>query len=270
MTTAPMTPESTTDADAVGIRSSALFGLSPYHEEAAVTIYHGDCRQIMPLLGRFDLLMADPPYGIACGVDGKRTAERVKSKHGITDEGSKVYGKSACGKRDYGFSEWDTEPVEEWVIQLARSICQKQIIFGGNYYQLPPCKGPLVWDKENGDNNFADGEMAWNNLGCALRIKRHLWNGMLRKGGEERHHPTQKPLQVIQWAIQQAGDVQTILDPWAGSGTTGEAAKLMGKKAVLIEREERYCEIAARRLAQDVLPLDCPNTKASDPKDSLR
>jgi site-specific DNA-methyltransferase (adenine-specific) len=64
---------------------------------------------------------------------------------------------------------------------------------------------------------------------------------------------------VIQWAILQAGDVETILDPWAGSGTTGHAAKNLGKKAVLIEREERYCEIAARRLAQDVLPIYCPN-----------
>jgi DNA modification methylase len=78
------------------------------------------------------------------------------------------------------------------------------------------------------------------------------------KGGNN-EHPTQKPLEVMQWCIQQAGEVQTILDPFAGSGTTGEAAKLMGKRAVLIEREERYCEIAARRLAQDVLPLNCPN-----------
>jgi DNA modification methylase len=78
---------------------------------------------------------------------------------------------------------------------------------------------------------------------------------MIRKGGEERDHPTQKPLEVIQWAIQLAGDIETILDPWAGPGTTGHAAKNLGKKAVLIEREERYCEIAARRLAQEVLPL---------------
>jgi len=207
----------------------------PYFEDQFVTIYHADCRQILPMLGRFDLLMADPPYGINAG-DQRRQKSRTK----------------LALATDYGPNEWDKEPVESWVIDLARSLCQKQIIFGGNYYQLPPCKGPLVWDKEN-TGDFADGEMAWNNLGCALRIKRHMWNGMLRKGSEDRWHPTQKPLEVIQWAIMQAGDVETILDPWAGSGTTGHAAKNLGKRAVLIEREERYCEIAAARLAQEVL-----------------
>jgi DNA modification methylase len=211
--------------------------LTPYHQEEAVTIYHGDCRQILPMLGRFDLLMVDPPYGI--GADNRK---QILSR-----------GKLAAPK-DYGESNWDSEPVESWVIELARTICSKQIIFGGNYYALPPCKGPLVWDKEN-TGDFADGEMAWNNLGCALRIKRHMWNGMLRKGGEDRFHPTQKPIEVIQWAISLAGEIETILDPWAGSGTTGVAAKNLGRKAVLIEREEKYCEIAANRLAQGVLAL---------------
>lgn len=216
-----------------------------------MTIYHGDCRHLLPLLGRFDLLLTDPPYGIGESSDAVKSRQRQQGGN----------SRSLANQRDYGTFNWDKEPVATWLMELARSMCDKQIIFGGNYYALPPCKGPLVWDKENGDNDFADGEMAWNNLGCALRIKRHLWNGMLRKGGEARHHPTQKPLAVIQWALSLAGEVQTILDPWAGSGTTGEAAKLMGKKAVLIEREERYCEIAARRLAQDVLPLDGLNTQ---------
>jgi site-specific DNA-methyltransferase (adenine-specific) len=78
---------------------------------------------------------------------------------------------------------------------------------------------------------------------------------MLRKGGEDRDHPTQKPLEVISWALQLAGDVTTVLDPWAGSGTTGRACKDLGKLCVLIEREERYCEVAAQRMEQEVLPL---------------
>lgn len=214
----------------------------PFFEDQGITIYHGDCRHIMPLLPRFDLLLTDPPYGI--GESSKRNASRGTS--------------SAKWKRgaatDYGAFDWDREPVEEWTLALARSLCDKQIIFGGNYYALPPCKGPLVWDKEN-TGDFADGEMAWNNLGCALRIKRHMWNGFQRKGNEDREHPTQKPLEVIKWALSLASDVTTILDPWAGSGTTGRAAVEMGKRAVLIEREERYCEIAAKRLSQQVLCL---------------
>jgi len=76
---------------------------------------------------------------------------------------------------------------------------------------------------------------------------------MLRKNNEQRWHPTQKPVEIMQWCIGLAGDVQTILDPFAGSGTTGRAAKDLGKQAVLIEMDEQYCEIAAQRMAQEVL-----------------
>jgi DNA modification methylase len=207
----------------------------PFFEDHGITIYHGDCRHIMPMLPRFDLLLTDPPYGIGAS----------KGKWGSSNKAPVT---------DYGKSDWDNEPVQDWTLALARSLCDKQIIFGGNYYALPPCKGPLVWDKEN-TGDFADGEMAWNNLGCALRIKRHMWNGMLRQGCENREHPTQKPLEVIKWALSLAGDVATVLDPWAGSGTTGRAAMDLGKRAVLIEREERYCEIAANRMCQQVLAL---------------
>jgi len=240
-----MTTASTTDV--TGVASSALFGLRPYHEEPAVTIYHGDCRQIVPLLGNFDLLLTDPPYGL--------NVDRTMSKQGGTQ-----YGKAAAAKRHYEATGWDESAPPRWVLEMLRASSKWQILWGGNYYDaLPAARGWLVWDKENGDNQFADCELAWTNLDIAVRKKAHMWNGMIRKGNEAREHPTQKPLALMQWCIGLAGDVQTILDPFAGSGTTGEAAKLMGKRAVLIEREERYCEIAARRLAQDVLPLDCPN-----------
>jgi DNA modification methylase len=91
--------------------------------------------------------------------------------------------------------------------------------------------------------------LAWTNRKAALKEFTKCPKGM------NKDHPCQKPLELIQWCISLAGDVQTILDPWAGSGTTGHAAKNLGKRCVMIEREERYCEIAARRLAQDVLNL---------------
>jgi site-specific DNA-methyltransferase (adenine-specific)/modification methylase len=206
----------------------------PFYADEWVTIYHGDSREIMPHLKPFDLLLTDPPYGI----------DVVKT--------GKVGGNNKGIARDYGATDWDEERVPEWVMHLARSLCEKQVIFGGNYYDLPPCKGPLVWDKEN-TGNFADGEMAWNNLRVSLRIKRHRWNGMIRKGGEQRNHPTQKPLEVMAWALKQAGEVQTVLDPWMGSGTTLRACKDAHVHCVGIEREQEYCEIAVDRMAQTTM-----------------
>jgi len=213
--------------------------MKPYFvdERAGITIYHGDCAEVMPELGKFDLLLTDPPYGI--GESSKKASTRVQM----------------AAPKDYGHHDWDQEPVAQEVMDLARSVARWQIIWGGNYYFLPPCSGPLIWDKEN-SGDFADGEMAWNNLGKALRIKRHRWNGMIRKGQEERFHPTQKPLDVILWALSHAPDtVQTVLDPWMGSGTTLRACKDTGKRCVGIDIEERYCEIAARRLEQEVFAL---------------
>ena len=159
-------------------------------------------------------------------------------------------------------NEWDNEPAPAWLMELARTLCRWQIIFGGNYYDLPRAKCWLVWDKENGENDFADCELAWTNLDKAVRRIRHQWAGMLRKGKEERWHPTQKPLDVMAWALRHApADVETVLDPWMGSGTTLRAAKDHGKRAIGIEREERYCEIAANRLAQEALPLSCENAQ---------
>ena len=221
--------------------------MKPYYRDEYVTIYHGDCRVLMPSIidETFDLLLTDPPYGI--GESSKKVAGRQKKAHWKT-----------CGmvadQRDYGEFAWDQTTVEEWVMFLARRLCRKQIIFGGNYYDLPPAKCWLLWDKENGETDFADAEMAWTNLDKAVRIKRHLWNGMLRKGQEERFHPTQKPLAVMAWALAQAGDdAATVLDPWMGSGTTLRACKDAGKRVIGIDREERYCEIAARRMGQEVL-----------------
>ena len=210
---------------------------TPYYSHAGITIYHGDNREVLAHLGMFDLLLTDPPYGI--GESSKKNATRAK----------------LASARDYGAYSWDSEPAPMETINAAIGLCDLSIIWGGNYFSLPPCKGPLVWDKEN-SGDFADGELAWNNLGTALRIKRHMWNGMLRKGREERFHPTQKPIDVMLWCLSFAPDARTVLDPWLGSGTTLVAAKMIGLQATGIELEERYCEIAATRLQQEMLRLD--------------
>ena len=213
--------------------------MTPYYSDDAVTIHHGDARDILPTIGKFDLLLTDPPYGL-----GESRGSRTKSREKL----------ARC--TDYGESDWDDSLIDVRLLTLARSVSDKQVIFGGNYYDLPPTSCWLVWDKVNGDNDFADCELAWTNLKQAVRLKRHQWHGMIRVGKESRFHPTQKPVEVLRWAIVQAGDdVRTVMDPFAGSGTTGRAAKDLGKRSVLIEREERYCEIAAIRMAQEVLKL---------------
>jgi DNA modification methylase len=241
--------------------------MKPYYEHAGITIYHGDCREIVPQLGRFDLLLTDPPYGIGAA--------------SVCFYGLKQRKNSAAPPRDYGDSSWDSVPVSDELLSMVRQQCGKQIIWGGNYFNLPPCKGPLVWDKQNGLTDFADGEIAWNNLGCAVRMFRLLWAGML-KGGEARGiprvHPTQKPVELMSWCIRLAGDVQTILDPFMGSGTTLRAAKNLNRKAVGIEIDERYCEIAAERMQQEVIQFgedaragqgECPGTACNSGRDAM-
>ena len=203
--------------------------MTPYYQDDAVTIYHGDCREIVPGLGRFDLLLTDPPYGI--------------------DAGNTAFGKAKAGGGD-----WDKETQPEIILD-ALTHAHKSIVWGGNYYPLPPSPCWLVWDKKNDCTTFADCELAWTDMKKAVRVFRWLWSGPYQQKREARWHPTQKPLALMLWCIGLVGDVRTILDPFAGSGTTGRAAKDLGRKAVLIEREERYCEIAARRMAQGVLPL---------------
>lgn len=205
--------------------------LAPYYQDSAVTIYHGDCREIVPQLGKFDLLLTDPPYGI--GFASQPTMQQ-----------------RAAGFRPQG---WDASADHETVLRCVDSA-NKAIVWGGNYFLLPPSKSYLVWDKGASfkGRTFAECEMAWTSLGINAKI--FQFNHLSDSASYQ--HPTQKPLELMTWCISLAGDsAKTILDPFAGSGTTGRAAKDLGRKATLIEREEKYCEIAAKRMAQEVFNL---------------
>ena len=203
--------------------------MKPYYQDDAVKIYHGDCREIVPTLGRFDLLLTDPPYG------ARYAANPVVGK-----------GKR---KSNHAPMSWDCNIPD---IQISVSACDNAIVWGGNYQQLPPRRRWLVWIKRDAPPSLASCELAWTSYDANARF--FDWP-IAASNAERIGHPTQKPLALMNWCIGLAGDVQTILDPFAGSGTTGRAAKDMGRKAVLIEREERYCEIGAKRMQQEVLPL---------------
>jgi hypothetical protein len=213
--------------------------MKPYYEQDGITIYHAPCEVVLPTLEPVDLLLTDPPYGINVAATGK------------------VGGNNKGVAKDYGASEWDASPPPNWLLQQAISMAGSAVVFGGNYFGLPPSSCWLVWDKDN-TGNFADCELAWTNLHKPVRKLRWRWNGMIQEHGgddkEPRFHPTQKPLAVMTWALSQApADTKTVLDPWMGSGTTLVAAKLAGLMAIGIEREEKYCEIAVNRLAQGAL-----------------
>lgn len=208
--------------------------MKPYYQDDAVTIYHGDCREIVPQLGRFDLLLTDPPYGIKR--DGKRPST---SSHG--------------GHKGYAFLGRDESAPDAETFRIVMEAASEQVIWGANYYpqHMPAGPGWLLWDKAQRIDQ-ADGELAASSRKGPLRVFRLNRVAIAQDGAV---HPTQKPVALMSWCLGFFTESITILDPFAGSGTTGRAAKDLGRKATLIEREERYCEIAAERMRQEVLGI---------------
>lgn len=207
------------------------------------TLYCEDAEFIVPTLSRVDALVTDPPYGIG----EARANPRPRGK----TVGSALKGVKRVLVRSWEAQDWDDAPISKELMDLIRSKAKHQIIFGGNFYELPPTACWLVWDKLQ-SAAFADCELAWTNLPKAVRRLQYMWNGMLRANNEPRgDHPTQKPLGVMKWCIEHLpADVETILDPFMGSGTTGVAAVKMGKKFIGIERERKYFDIACRRIEE--------------------
>ena len=198
-------------------------------------LYLGDCAQVVPYLPNYDLLLTDPPYGIG-EANGKNKSRGINAL-----------------ATDYGSKDWDDKVPPSWLIEMLISKSTYQIIFGGNYFGLPPTSCFLVWDKENGNNDFADAEIAWTNLKKAVRLHKYRWSGMLQgnmKNKEKRYHPTQKPLNIMEWCISQAptNNIETIFDPFMGSGTSGIAALKFGKKFIGIEKDKEYFDIACNRI----------------------
>jgi len=199
-------------------------------------VVEADCRDVLPWLPiGACVLVTDPPYGIGEAGGKNRTRSKL------------------APATDYGDDAWDDEPAPQATIDAAIRVCRWAIVFGGNYYALPPSSCWLVWDKVNGESDFADCELAWTNLPGAARRIVWQWNGMLRRGRETRHHPTQKPVGVMQWAVERLprDAPNVILDPFAGSGTTGVAALRLGRRFIGIEREPRWAALSCERLTAE-------------------
>ena len=219
--------------------------MKPYYEDTqyGIVIYHGDCRDILPQLPKVDAVITDPPYGI-------------KMDRGMRGGGYSGFGKRVKRVTRSYVGGWDDERPSVELLRMIASAADTAIIWGGNYFTdaLPVGRKWLVWDKCQTMPSYSDVELAWTNLpGIALKMFRLNGSGFMAVE-QDRVHPTQKPLALIQWCARFTEG--TILDPFMGSGTTLVAAKNLGRKAIGIEIEEKYCEIAAKRLSQHVFQFD--------------
>jgi len=216
----------------------------PFYQDEAVTIYHGDCREIVPSLGKFDLLLTDPPYEVVAtggGIGAKR--KYLSDIKGFTDEG---FDMSILD----GFNNWFCFCAKSQLLQLIQKAVVRrwQLVTWNKPNPTPLCNGNYLPDTEYIVHSFEPKRLFGEFRDKSRYIEYPAQQGNL--------HPNEKPLPVIQKLVK-LGTVggENILDPFAGSGTTGRAAKDLGRKCTLIEREERYCEIAARRMQQEVLAL---------------
>ena len=208
--------------------------MKPYYDHAGITIYHGDCREILPQLPKVDLVLTDPPYGM--NFVSNHRYERHDPIVGDDQFPEYLIGLSinAASNAAYIFCRWD------------------------NLRQMPNPKSVCVWVKNNwsmGDLKHEHGRQ-WEAI-CFYPKEGHEFIKRIpdvlyadRTGNDL--HPTEKPTEIISQLIQ-CNVGETILDPFMGSGTTLRAAKDLGRKAIGIEINERYCEIAASRLRQEVL-----------------
>jgi site-specific DNA-methyltransferase (adenine-specific)/modification methylase len=204
------------------------------------TLYLGDCRDILPHLPRVDAVVADPPYGYAYKPSRMGLAKSAVFKRN--------FGPEDLLLGDTGKMDFDPRPF--------LPLADKHIWWGANCYadKLPNSKAWLTWFKADGNTTIDQGhaELAWTNLRFAIRGMNHRWCGMVRDSERKSQnvHPTQKPVEVMKWCLSFLPDAQTILDPFAGSGTTGVAAIQMGKSFIGIEREPKYFEAMCRRIRE--------------------
>ena len=188
------------------------------------TLYLVDCLEVLPLIDKVDAVITDPPYGI--GQDGG--AQRTR--------GSKRTNGEKMG--------WDNQRPNKEIFDAIQLAGDVQIIWGGNYFAdyLPASMGWLYWEKRMG-GDFADGELAWTSQHKALRQFCHYKKN---KGDE---HPTQKPLELMLWCIEQCKNKpQTILDPFMGSGTTAKMCCIYNRQFIGSDLNEEYVKLANKRI----------------------
>ena len=201
-------------------------------------IINDDCMNILKRIPdkAIDLILTDPPYGI------KESSNNNKSRGNL------------ARAKDYGNKNWDDKIPEKVYFDEMLRVSKKAIIFGGNYFvkylDNSPCW--IVWNKNNGSNDFADCELAWTNFKTAVRKYDWTWNGMLQqnmKNKDIRIHPTQKPLGLFEKILlDYSNENDLILDCFSGSGTTAVACYNTNRRFICIEKDKEYYEKSTERL----------------------
>lgn len=213
------------------------------------TLYLGDCRAILPTLGRVDAVVTDPPYGIG----GKAQIARPPRFQRLAGMQPRT---------------WDSVRVSDHVIGCIAGRPQPVAIWGGNYYAdlLNPSRCWLSWFKPDAPPSMASIELCWTNQD---KNARQISHSISATNAERVGHPTQKPVAVMLWTIEQLGMPESILDPFMGSGTTGVACARLGRRFIGIEIEPKYFDIACRRIEQAQRQADLFVTlpPAEDPAD---
>lgn len=190
------------------------------------TLYLGDCREVFRELPPVDAIVSDPPYGV------------------LSQSGSAATRRSG-GNTGNGVMDWDVAPTA-WDLNEFHGYATYKMWWGGCHLPLPPTQGYLVWDKQIDGLNFGEVEYCWTNMKFAPRVFRYRAVGV--DGGKQ--HPTQKPIQLMQWCIGFLPKIESIMDPYMGSGTTGVAALNTGHTFIGIERDPSYFSIACKRIEE--------------------
>lgn len=210
--------------------------MKPYYEHGGIAIYHGDCREILPEISAA-VLLTDPPYGLNDNWHDSRSTGNGKSR--LWDSAP----------------EWDKECIDQDLLNNCIRPTREAVIWGGNYYALPPSRCWFAWDKCQSFHG-AEFELAWTNLKIANRMFRmSRIDAYVNCINERKSHPTQKPVQLMEWCLTHL-TAGVVLDPFMGSGTTLVAAKNKGRKAIGIDIREQDCETAAKRLSQEVFDYE--------------
>ena len=194
-----------------------------YYRTDLGVLYHGDCLEIMPMLEPVDLVLTDPPYGVGnfVQITGNLRGEEVT---------------------------WNDNPPEKQIFDIIKTKSKHRIIWGANYFNCFE-SGAIVWVKNQTLPNMSKADLASCNFFKKVEIVEITWSGF--NTTKESKHPCERPISLYVWCINYAPNPQTILDPFIGSGTTAIACERLNRRWIGIEIEEKYCEIAVKRIEKE-------------------